>query len=107
MIRNGFKHVDEQNNDYRFVITNTELHRICATSDVSDFVKDQQQKYVSHVIRMDSGRNVKRLTFNDDKFTKKGRPVKSLLDLVVEEQNTTVANFCNSSMKKKNDKKTV
>ena len=40
-----------------------------------------------HVVRMPVGRSVKLLMFNDDKYIKRGRPTKSLLDQVVENEN--------------------
>ena len=64
MVRNGFKFVDEKNNDYRLVITNDHLFRICGTSNLSDFIKNQQRKFLAHIIRIDLNKNVKKLTFN-------------------------------------------
>jgi len=61
------------------VINNNQLHAICGIKDVGIFVKVQQQKYMAHIIRMNIERDVKKLTFYDEKYTKKG-PVKSLLD---------------------------
>jgi len=85
MVRNGQKHVDKSNNDYRMAINNNQLHAICGTKDIGIFVKVQQQKYMAHIICMNIERNAKKLTFNDEKYTKKGRPVKSLLDQVIGE----------------------
>ena len=42
MIRNGFKQVDRNSNDFRLMISNAQLHTICGTKDVSDFIKIQQ-----------------------------------------------------------------
>ena len=52
MIRNGFKQIDRENNDYRLVITNENLHTLCGTRDVTDFIKDQQASFVAHVIKI-------------------------------------------------------
>ena len=41
MIRNGFKCIDENNDDFRPVNNNNQLHRICGTKDVNMFIKDQ------------------------------------------------------------------
>ena len=38
MIRGGFAFVNQAENDYRFAISNAQLHRICGTSDVSYFI---------------------------------------------------------------------
>ena len=101
MVRNGFKHVDENNNDFRLVIDNEQLHEICGTKDVSVFIKNQQQKFMAHIVRMDAQRNLKLLTFNDDKYAKRGRPAKSLLEQVTENLNTSVDAFCTMALKRK------
>ena len=46
-------------------------------------------------------RSLKKLTFNDDKYRKTGRPVPNLLEQVVSNNNTTVDAFCNIAMSKK------
>ena len=101
MVRNGMKHVNEQENDYRMVISNARLLEICGTKDVSLFIKNQQSKYIAHVVRMSFDRNVKRLTFNDDKYSRRGRPVKSLLESVVYYENVNVDGFCNLAVQRK------
>ena len=101
MIRNGLKHVNELENDYRMVISNDRLNTICGVKDVSVFVKDQQRKYIAHVVRMKIHRNVKKLTFNDDTSKKRGRPVKSLIDQVTDEMNVDVDRFCNYALEKR------
>ena len=54
---------------------------------VYNFVRCQQYNYAAHVIRMAMTRTTKLLMFNDDHYTKKGRPVKTLMDQVVEHKN--------------------
>ena len=101
MVRNGFKFVDEKNNDYRLVITNDHLFRICGTSNLSDFIKNQQRKFLTHKFRIDLNKNVKKLTFNSDKYTKRGRPAKTLLDILTGDLNTSVDAFCTMALHKK------
>jgi hypothetical protein len=101
MIRGGFKFVDPDANDYRYVINNARLHRICGTSDVSFFIKSQQHHYVSHIIRMSATRTVKLLTFNNDHYTKRGRPSKSLLDQAIEFKNITLNQYFALAISKK------
>ena len=101
MIRGGFKFVDEAGNDYRLRISNTRLHEICKTTDVSSFVRCQQPNYAAHVIRMPSSRTTKELMFNDDHYSKKGRSVKTLLDQVVDNSNMNINSFCTLAMNKK------
>lgn len=107
MIRNGFKHVNENENDFCLSINNEQLHSICGTTDLNVFLKNQQKNFIAHIIRMGANRDVKKLTFNDDKYTKKGKPVKSLLQQVVDDNNVTVDTFCNMAMKKKINEKST
>ena len=100
MVRGGFKYLDESNNDYRLRISNVHLHEICHTSDLSNFVRSQQHNYAAHVIRMPMSRMTKLLMFNDDHYTKKGRPTKTLLDQVVEFKNMNLNQYCIHAMKK-------
>ena len=87
------KHINENENDFHMVLSNVRLHEICV------FVRNQQRSYVAHVIRMSVHRNVKKLTFNNDTYTRRGRPVKSLVDQVVENEN--VDRFCNLVLQRK------
>ena len=58
IIRNGFRQVDRESNDFRLVISNAQLHSICGTRDVSTFIRTQQSNYASHVIRMSHERSL-------------------------------------------------
>ena len=107
MVRGGFRFINEKENDYRLAISNDQLHEICNTTDVSEFICKQQTNYVAHVIRMNMNRGVKQLLFNDDTCKKKGRPQKSLLEQVVENKNSTIDDFCNFAMLKKTVGKTI
>ena len=98
MIRGGFKRADEEENQFKFKITNEKLHNICGTYDVSYFIRRQQSNYASHLIRTSMERSTKKLLFNDDKYSKVGRTVPSLLEQVVLNNNTTVEQFCNNAM---------
>ena len=60
-----------------------------------------KRSYVAHVIRMSVHRNVKKLTFNNDTYRRRGRPVKSLVDQVVENKNVTIDRFCNLALQRK------
>ena len=39
--------------------------------------------------------------FNDDTYTRRGPPVKSLVDLVIENENVTYDRFCNLALQRK------
>ena len=101
MVRGGFRHIDEANNDFRYLIDNNRLHSLCGTSDVNVYIKQQQRNYVAHVIRMSHDRSSKMLAFNNDKYTKRGRNSKSLLDQVIENENCSLDEFYNMAIRKK------
>ena len=61
MIRNGFKQIDRENNNYRLVINNENLDAFCGTRDVTDFIKSQQSSYAAHLIKMPNERSLKQL----------------------------------------------
>ena len=82
MIRDGFNRVGE--NDYWYRINSERLHSLCGTSDALIFVKKQQLNYCEHLIRMPHSRIPKTLLFNEDKYKKRGRPYKSLLEQALE-----------------------
>jgi len=101
MMRNGFKQIDRDSNNYRLVITNDNLHSICGTCDVSEFIKQQQTNYTAHVIRMPNERSLKHLMFNEDTYTKRGRPYKTLLEQVLNDKNMSLDEFCRESINKR------
>ena len=101
MVGGGFKRVDESESDFRLKYNNAKIHQICGTKNVNEFIKEQQCNYVGHLVRMNMGRSVKKLTFNDDKYRKTGRPVPNLLEQVVSNNNVTVDAFCNIAMSKR------
>ena len=86
MIRDGYKtrqSVDStEPNQHKLYITNERMHEICRSSDVSDFIRTQQEYYLCHVIRAGSELATNQLLFNADKYTKRGRPTPTLLQQV-------------------------
>ena len=98
MIRHGFKQMDRESNDFRLLINNNRLHELCGTCDLSLFIKKQQMNYSSHVVRMPNERSLKQLMFNDDKYSKRGRPYKTLLEQVLHDRNISLDEFCGKSV---------
>jgi len=101
MVRGGFKRVNEFENEFQYRYSNAKIHDLCKSKDVSDFVKEQQFNYASHVVRMSLNRSTKQLAFNDDKYTKRGRSTQTLIEQVVLNKNTTIDDFCNMAIKRK------
>ena len=91
MIGGSFNRVGE--NYYRYRINNQQLYSLCGTSDASIFVKKQQLNYCEHLICMPHSRIPKALLFNEDKYKKRGRPFKSLLEQVLKNESLTLTGF--------------
>ena len=97
MIRGGF----QQNEDYHYKITNSKLHEICKTEDVSDFVARQQVNYCAHLVRQPNTFLTKRLLFNDNKYCKRGRRTETLKDKVLKITRTTEDRFHKDALNRK------
>ena len=97
MVRGGFKRTGD--NEFRYKFSNDKIHSICGTSDVSTFIRLQQRNYAGHVVRMAMDRSTKQLMFNDDRYHRTGRLTPSLIDQVVRNENCTIDEFVNRSLK--------
>ena len=64
-------------------------------------MKLQHFYYALHVVRMSLDRNVKCLMLNNDKCVRRGRPSRSLLDQVTDNENVSVDQLCNIALGKK------
>ena len=101
MVKGGFKRkVDDNDEDtYEFVLSNRKILEICGTEDVLDYVKRMQENYLGHIARQKNTSIVKRLLFNDDQNKKRGRPIKTLEDHVLEGKSAD--NFYREALKKR------
>ena len=88
--------------DWRFVITNIRLYEITKSKTISEYYKQQQINWVSHVIRRENDNVSKILTFHNTKRTRQGRKVASILERAVEHSNTSYSQFLSDSFKKMN-----
>ena len=88
MICNSFrrKHLEYEHN-FKLYYSNNDLHRICDARDVSEFIQIQQRNYAAHLVRGENSLLTKKLLFQDDKCSKRGRNTNTLLKQVLK-------NFC-------------
>ena len=84
MIRDGYKRRMETENDFSYVYSNKDVLRICKTESIAEFIQKQQIKYLAHIARFPNNTIIKRLLFADVKNTKRGRPILTLEDRVLE-----------------------
>ena len=92
MVHGGFSYINESENDYRYRINNEMLHDLCGTTDLSVPQITDFKACDSYVSRS-CCKNV-----NVDKYTKKGRPCKTLLEQAVERNGATVDEMCNQAL---------
>ena len=85
MTTGGFK---RKENGMAFAYTNKDLLKIAGTTDLPQYIKEQQCKYICKVVRKDNTSIVKRLLFNDNPATKPG-PKSTLLTSVLASEKCT------------------
>ena len=84
MLRNGFRRkFPNDENSFKLFYSNTDLHRVFKSSDVSELIKIQQRNYAAHLVRSDNGNMTKKLLFQEDKCSKRGRNTNTLLKQVL------------------------
>ena len=63
MIRDGFRHTEDNDEDFWYKLNNEKVHAICCTSNVGNFIWKQQKDYAGHVVRMPIEHCEKQLMF--------------------------------------------
>ena len=96
LVRNGCKR-----DEFRYIMSNDEILETCKTTDIQSFVSLQQASYLGHLARQTNKSQTKRLLFNDDKRTKRGRPFETLEDKVLKKTNQSKDQFYREALKKK------
>ena len=59
MVRGGFRRKEGDEN-FSYKMNDAKLHRLCGTTDVSHFIKEQQCKYAAHIVRTGNDRFAKK-----------------------------------------------
>ena len=99
MIRDGYKQRMETENDFSYVYNNEDVLRICKTGSIADFIKKQQVKYLALIARCPNTM-IKRLLFADVKTTKRGRPISTLENRVLEHVRLSADEFYKKALKR-------
>ena len=103
MIRDWYKRRNETEADFSFVYSNDDVLNICKIDNILDYVKRQQAKYLGHIARRPNTTFIKRLLFADVKTTKRGRPISTLEDQVLEYVRLTADEFYKKALKREVD----
>ena len=77
---------------------------MCKTEDIHSYVARQQENYLGHLARQSNKCFTKRLLFNDNKRTKRGRPIETLEDKVMKNKNCTKDQFYKSALQRTKDR---
>ena len=102
MIRGGFEREinDNEEETFHYVLSNDEVLQICKTKDIMTHVSKQQSNYLAHIARRPNTNNAKRLLFNENINRKRGRPVKTMEQHVLKNNNMTADQFYKNAKKK-------
>ena len=111
MICNGFKRAKvskssgsaDDGSEFKLLYTNADVLRICKTQELSDFVAQQQSKYLAHLCRQPHQTLTKQLLFNDDKYSKRGNRCETLEEQVMRKLCTTPEQFYKLALERKTD----
>ena len=93
---------DDEEIDWRYTISNERLFNITKVPTIKDFYEQQQQNYVSHIIRRENNTLAKKLMFHNERNVKKGRKSPSILEKVIKRSGLEKSEFIRKSFEKKN-----
>ena len=86
---------------YKPMLKNEEIYQLTNCEELSSYINRFQGNFMANIITTDNDNTNKRLLFNDDKQTKRGRKGTKLFQQVYVSQNKTEREFCLSAMQKK------
>ena len=95
LVKGGF---DRKDGGWSFKYSNAQLLQICNTGDLCDFIKSQQLKYVVNILKRSDKSITKRLLFNDDKITRRGRPQITLMSSVLKAERCSMENLIENNV---------
>ena len=72
--------LDDDSIDWRYKINNQELYRITKTGTIEEFYRNQQNNWMSHIIRRSNNNICKILTFDTVTRTKRGWKIPTILE---------------------------
>ena len=93
---------DEEESDWRYIINNERLFHITKVQSIKEYYEQQQQNFVSHIIRRENNNLAKKLMFHNERNIKRGRKSPSILEKVIKRSGFGKSEFIKLSFKKKN-----
>ena len=101
MIRNGNSRINKESENFKYAVKTVNLMRICKMEELSEFIKLQQNKFISHILRSDNTNMNKRLLFNDNKRKQRGRPVTTIFTQVLKNCGLNVKDYMKKALSRK------
>ena len=92
----------DDESDWRYIITNENLFHITKVQSIKEYYEQQQQNFVSHIIRRENNNLAKKLMFHNERNIKRGRKSPSILEKVIKRSGLGKSEFIKISFKKKN-----
>ena len=97
MVKGGYRR--KKDSEFHFVLTNSDIHNICQTTNIEQFISQQQTQYLAHLARQSNATITKKLLFNDDKYTKRGKQI-TLESAVMENEQCLADEFYRKALKR-------
>ena len=97
MVKGGYRR--KNGTEWKFVLSNSDLHNICGTENIGEFVKRQQRKYLAHLARQPNSALTKKLLFNCNTATKPGQQ-STLESRVLANEQCTADEFYKKALKR-------
>ena len=98
MVKGGYRRKNEI--EFQYTLSNDDLRKICRTEKIESYVARQQKKYLAHIARKSNLSMVKRLLFNDNKYTKRGRQT-TPEEVVLEKEQCSAEEFYRRALDRK------
>ena len=90
--------------DWSYVVTNQQLYNITKTQPIQHYFSNQQQNWISHVIRRENNNLCKILTFHSVKRKKLGRKTPTILENAANKSGLALNEFIKACFTKDNSR---
>ena len=95
LVRNG---TARKENSYSLKMTNKQILHITKRENLSVFMSRIQEKFIATIIRAPNFCQNKKLIFNEDKTTKKGRKGPNIFKQILHQRQQTEQDFCTEAI---------
>ena len=97
LVRNG---TARKGNSYSLKMTNKQILHIAKRENLSVSMSRIQEKFIATIIRAPNFCQIKKLIFNEDKTTKKGRKGPNIFKQILRQRQQTEDDLCTETISK-------